>query len=91
MARAMPEIHHGENALLGETGDELAEHTAAACRDETLRRKIVEGGRRTWEREFRPQVVVDRIVRRIESDLTGPYFPVRRAKREQSRTAGRRP
>jgi hypothetical protein len=69
MAKAMPEIRHGENALLGETGAQLAEHTAAACRDDALRRRIVEGGRRTWEREFRPEVVVERIVERVESDL----------------------
>jgi len=69
MARAMPEIVHGENALLGSTGEELAEHVVAACRDETLRRRIIAGGRRTWEREFRPEVVVERIVRRVESDL----------------------
>jgi len=69
MAKAMPEIVHGENALLGSTGEEIAEHVAAACRDDALRRKIVEGGRRTWEREFRPEVVVQRIVSRVESDL----------------------
>ena len=57
------------DALLGSTGEELAEHVVAACRDETLRRRIIEGGRRTWEREFRPEVVVERIVRRVESDL----------------------
>lgn len=69
MARAMPEIVHGENALLGATGEELAEHVAAVCRDDELRRRIVEGGRRTWEREFQPKVVIDRVVRRIEADL----------------------
>lgn len=69
MARAMPEIVHGENALLGETGEELAEHVAAACRDEDLRLRILEGGRRTWEREFLPETVVRRIVLRIESEL----------------------
>jgi hypothetical protein len=69
MAQAMPEIVHGENALLGSSGEEIAEHAVAACRDEALRRKIVEGGRRTWEREFRPEVVVQRIVRRVESEL----------------------
>lgn len=69
MAQAMPEIRHGENALLGSTGEELAEHVVAACSDEGLRGRIVEGGRRTWEREFQPRVVVDRIVRRIEADL----------------------
>ena len=67
MAVAMPEIVHGENALLGATGEELAEHTAAACGDDALRRRIVEGGRRTWEQEFRPEVVVKRIVDRITS------------------------
>jgi glycosyltransferase involved in cell wall biosynthesis len=69
MALAMPEIVHGENALLGSTGEEIAEQVAAACRDDELRRRIVEGGRRTWEREFRPEVVVERIVRRVEADL----------------------
>jgi glycosyltransferase involved in cell wall biosynthesis len=69
MARAMPEIVHGENALLGETGEQLAEHVASACRDAALRRRIVEGGRRTWEREFLPETVVQRIVSRIEGDL----------------------
>jgi Glycosyl transferases group 1 len=69
MARAMPEIVHGENALLGETAEELAEQVASACRDGDLRRRIVEGGKRTWEREFLPETVVGRVVRRIEDDL----------------------
>jgi glycosyltransferase involved in cell wall biosynthesis len=69
MAKAMPEIVHGENALLGRTGEEIAEHVATVLRDEQLRARIVEGGRRTWEREFRPDVVVERIIRRIEADL----------------------
>ena len=69
MAVAMPEIVHGENALLGATGEEIAEHVATVCRDPELRRRIVAGGRETWGREFRPEVVVDRIVRRIEADL----------------------
>lgn len=69
MARAMPEVVHEENALLGSTGEEIAEQVARACRDEELRRRIVEGGRRTWEREFRPDVVVARVVRVIEDDL----------------------
>jgi hypothetical protein len=69
MAQAMPEIVHGENALLGRTGEEIAAHVVAACTDEELRLRIVEGGRRTWEREFRPEVVVGRIVERIEAGL----------------------
>jgi hypothetical protein len=68
MARAMPEIVHGENALLGESGAELAERAAAAMEDDDLRRQIGEGGRRTYEREFRPDVVVRRVVERIERE-----------------------
>ena len=67
MARAMPEIVHGENALLGETGAELAEHAAAAVQDDDLRRRIGEGGRRTYEGQFTPEVVVGRVVERIQS------------------------
>ena len=69
MARAMPEIVHEENALLGSTGEEIAKQVVRALRDDELRRRIMEGGRRTWEREFRPDVVVGRIVERIERDL----------------------
>jgi glycosyltransferase involved in cell wall biosynthesis len=68
MARAMPELVHGENALLGETGAELAEHAAAAMADDGLRRRIAEGGRHTYEREFRPEVVIGRVVERIEHE-----------------------
>jgi glycosyltransferase involved in cell wall biosynthesis len=69
MARAMPEIVHGENALLGETAEELAGHVVEACRDDDLRRRIVAGGKRTWEREFLPETVVRRVANRIETDL----------------------
>jgi glycosyltransferase involved in cell wall biosynthesis len=65
IARAMPEVVHGENALLAETGAELAEQAAAATADEELRRRIGEGGRRTYEREFRPEIVIGRVVDRI--------------------------
>jgi glycosyltransferase involved in cell wall biosynthesis len=69
MALAMPEIVHGENALLGETAEELAEHVATAVHDEELRLRIGEAGRRTWEREFLPPVVIRRVIGRIQADL----------------------
>jgi len=69
MARAMPEIVHGENALLGETAAEIADHVVAAMNDEELRARIVAGGRATWEREFLPEVVVGRVVERIERGI----------------------
>jgi glycosyltransferase involved in cell wall biosynthesis len=71
MARAMPEIVHGENALLGRSGEELADHVLRVLRDEELRRALGEAGRRTYEREFTPPTVVRRIVNRIEGDLAG--------------------
>lgn len=70
MALAMPEIVHGENALLGESGAEMAEHVAAALSDEELRRRIAEGGRRTWEEHFVPSVVVGRVLERISARPT---------------------
>jgi hypothetical protein len=66
MALAMPEIVHEENALLGETGAEIAEQVVRALEDEDLRRRIGEGGRATFERDFLPQTVVRRVVERIE-------------------------
>jgi hypothetical protein len=68
MAVAMPEIVHGENALLGDNAAEIAEHVAHALEDEGLRARIVEGGRHTWERDFLPRTVIRRVVARIEGD-----------------------
>jgi hypothetical protein len=65
MARAMPEIEHGVNALLAESADEFANHVTTLLRDDELRRRIAQGGRDTWEREFLPEVVVGRVVERI--------------------------
>lgn len=66
MAVAMPEIVHGENALLGETAAEFADNVVAALADDALRERIGEAGRRTWEREFQPAIVMRRVVDRIE-------------------------
>ena len=68
MAVAMPEIVHGENALLGDNAAEIAEHVAHALEDEGLRARLVEGGRHTWERDFLPRTVIRRVVARIEGD-----------------------
>lgn len=69
IATAMPEVVHGENALLGETGAEIAEQVAAALRDDDLRARIADGGRRTFQAEFAPDVVVERILSRVEAAL----------------------
>jgi glycosyltransferase involved in cell wall biosynthesis len=70
-ARAVPELAHGENALLGETGAEMAEHVARLMGDAELRERLVEGGRRTLEQHFVPSVVVGRIVELIEAGGRG--------------------
>jgi hypothetical protein len=75
MGLAMPEVVHDENALLGETGAELAGHVAAVLEDDALRRRIGEGGRRTYEREFQPDVVIGRVVERIEGGVSGRSTP----------------
>lgn len=60
IALAMPEVVHGENALLGETADEIAASLAAVLEDTALRRRIGDAGRRTFERVFRPRDVIAR-------------------------------
>jgi len=58
---AMPEIEHGVNALLGKTPDELAELIVSAVDDEALRRRIGQGGQRTFETYYRSDVVVPKM------------------------------
>ncbi len=58
--RAMPEIVHGENALVGSSGEEIAKLIALAAMDPALNRRIREGGRRTYERCFTPSIVAKR-------------------------------
>ena len=58
---AMPEIEHGANALLGKTPDELAELIVSAVDDEALRRRIGQGGQRTFETYYRSDVVVPKM------------------------------
>ncbi len=63
---AMPEVVHGENALLGADAEELAELIAEALDDDDLRARLAAGGRATFEREFTPEVVVARVLERLE-------------------------
>jgi glycosyltransferase involved in cell wall biosynthesis len=58
---AMPEIEHGVNALLGKTPDELTELIVSAVDDEALRRRIGQGGQRTFETYYRSDVVVPKM------------------------------
>lgn len=71
--RAMPEIRHMENALLGEDPDEIADLIVLALKDNRLRQRIGAGGRQTYESYFRPEIVVPRLVEQL---LVGPKFTV---------------
>jgi glycosyltransferase involved in cell wall biosynthesis len=62
IALAMPEVVHGENALLGRTADELAEHLRAVLDDRELRRRLGDAGRATYERSFTPPFVIGRVL-----------------------------
>jgi hypothetical protein len=62
LADSMPEVRHGENALLGETAAEIADHVAQASRDPALRHRLGENARQTYERDYCPEVVARRLV-----------------------------
>lgn len=70
-ADAMPEIRHDENALLGDTPAAIADLVARALGDPALRRRIGEGGRRTFETHFHSAVVVPRLLEEIEACVEG--------------------
>jgi hypothetical protein len=54
LAESMPEVVHGENALLGGSGEEIAALTAQALQDKVLRRRIGRAARHTYEAVTRP-------------------------------------
>lgn len=75
-AGPLPELRDGENALFAGHGRGLAEALARLARDEPLRRRIAEGGRRTYEETFAPEVAARPIAERLV-ELAGR--PVRAA------------
>lgn len=65
-AFSMPEMVHGENALLGETPDEIADLLVKALRDSALRERIGRGGYETFREYYRSETVVPRMLAEIE-------------------------
>jgi glycosyltransferase involved in cell wall biosynthesis len=63
---SMPELAHGENALLGETADEIADLVVQAIRDPGLRERIGRGGYDTFQRYYRSESVVPKMLAEIE-------------------------
>ena len=71
-ALSMPEMVHGENALLGETADEIADLVVQAIRDPDLRARVGRGGYETFCRYYRSETVVPRML--VEIDRTVQDF-----------------
>jgi hypothetical protein len=69
--RAIPEIRHMENAIVGSTPEEIARMIRMAATDQELNLRVRKGGRATYERYFTPAVVVrtlaDEIARAVSA------------------------
>lgn len=61
-ALSMPEIKHMDNALLGETADEINDLICLAATDASLRKRIGNGGYSTFQRFYRSDVVVPKML-----------------------------
>lgn len=71
----LPELDHGENALLGDDGRSIAASVVRALRDPKLRKRLGEAARRTYETTFAPAVAAETIISRIESSVKGVSSP----------------
>jgi glycosyl transferase family 1 len=61
IARAMPEVVHGRNALLGRDADEIAQHVASVFDDHQLAERLAVAGQHTLRRHFTPDAVMSRV------------------------------
>ena len=74
-AEAMPEIRHGENALLAGTPYEMVDLIVRAGADRDLRRRIGAGGVATLQSAFSPATVVERISSDIRAVMQLEHMP----------------
>jgi glycosyltransferase involved in cell wall biosynthesis len=65
----IPELVHGENALLADDGSGLVDAVIAALMDPGLRARIGRNARRTYETTFTPETAGARIVAALEGVL----------------------
>ncbi len=68
-ALAMPELVDGENILLADNGDEIADQIARAARDVALRRRLGAAGLATLRTLFNPADNVGEMARRMRALL----------------------
>lgn len=64
--KAIPEINHMENALLGSTPEQVAEMIFLAATNPDINLRIRKGGRATYEKCFKPSKVAERLSAEIE-------------------------
>ena len=69
--QAIPETRHLENALVGETPEEIARLIRMAATDPELNRRIRRGGRATYERYFRPRLIAEAMSRELTKLVAG--------------------
>ena len=69
LADSMPEVIHGQNALLGDTPEALAALVGRAARDPGLRGELGRAARRAYESEYAPGVVARRLLGLAEGRL----------------------
>jgi hypothetical protein len=65
--KAIPEIEHGKNALLGSTPEEIAQLVRLAVTDRDLNERIRQGGRETYEKCFTPRIVVETLCQKMKA------------------------
>ena len=65
-SNGIPELEHGENAMLASSPRMLAREVAAALRDPRLRERLAAGGRATYERYFTPRAAGGALAQTLE-------------------------
>lgn len=65
-ALSMPELVHGESALLGDTPAEIADLVVQALTDPGLRERIGRGGYEAFQKHYRSETVVPRMLEVVE-------------------------
>lgn len=67
----IPELEHGVNCLLGETGPELADAIARAARDADLRARLGAAGRQTFENRYTHGIATQELERLLDETIAG--------------------
>ena len=70
--KAMPELEHMSNSLLGSSPHEIAQHLLSLSLDPTLRARLAARGRDTFIRHFTSKPVADQLALRLRSLVEDP-------------------